>query len=373
VPQTTPTTSTGPVLNLAGSDATWFVATVIGIFALAWLGLTWYDRVSTSNWRKNEYTDMLAAILSDARPKAGSALSADDANELAKAMGQPPKGIQGLTRTLIALGLLTLVGVALVSLLVGNSNNASELLKTVVTALTTTLITVVGFYFGSRATQADAGPAKGTISTKPATKPQVTIEPKDQTAAVGGSATFQASASGDPAPTVQWQVAAASGESFRDVPFGSAASLTVENVAAEQHGSQYRAEFSNSAGTATSNHATLSVRHEPEGVEGNAPGVTPPHITVQPEDQSVVAGQSATFEAAASGEPAPTVKWQASTDPGGAFIDVLGENHPRLVIANVTAAQNGDRYQAVFSNSIGTETSNPATLTVEEKPPSDEK
>ena len=89
-------------------------------------------------------------------------LSVDDIKVLVAAMS--PKGGQGVTQTTIALGLLALVGVALMALLVGNGNAASDLLKTVVTALVTALTTVLGFYFGAKtaALLDAAAPADGS-------------------------------------------------------------------------------------------------------------------------------------------------------------------------------------------------------------------
>ena len=88
----------------------------------------------------------------------------DEAERYFVAMGKAPDGARGLTRTLLALGLMTLVGVALVGLFVGDGNLASEPLKTVITSLTAALTTVVGFYFGSRS-QSD-GDKAATGGTK---------------------------------------------------------------------------------------------------------------------------------------------------------------------------------------------------------------
>jgi hypothetical protein len=84
-------------------------------------------------------------------------MSTEEAKALAAAVNTAPRGTPGLTRTLLALGLLALVGVALVTLVVGDGSKASDLLKTVVTALTGALTTILGFYFGAKAT-ADSSP-----------------------------------------------------------------------------------------------------------------------------------------------------------------------------------------------------------------------
>src|SRR5207248_3236336 len=47
-------------------------------------------------------------------------------------------------------------------------------------------------------------------------------------------------------------------------------------------------------------------------------------ITLQPVNQAVGEGQTATFTAAAGGTPAPAVQWQVSTNGGGTFADVPG-------------------------------------------------
>ena len=47
-----------------------------------------------------------------------------------------------------------------------------------------------------------------------------------------------------------------------------------------------------------------------------------PVITLQPVNQAVVAGATASFTATASGNPAPTVQWQVSADGGTNFSDI---------------------------------------------------
>ena len=78
-----------------------------------------------------------------------------------------------------------------------------------------------------------------------------------------------------------------------------------------------------------------------------------PSITTQPTSQSVFAGQDATFTAAASGFPVPTVQWQVSTDGGVTFSPVSGATSDTLTITSATVAENGNEYEAVFTNGTG--------------------
>ena len=121
-----------------------------------------------------------------------------------------------------------------------------------------------------------------------------------------------------------------------------------------QNNNRYRAVFTNSAGGATTNAATLTVTST----------AVAPQVTTQPANQSVTAGGTATFTAAASRHPGS----------GGAVAAVhrrrhqlhrhpRGERrHPHPGV--VTTAQNNNRYRAVFTNSAGGATTNAATLTV---------
>ena len=112
--------------------------------------------------------------------------------------------------------------------------------------------------------------------------------------------------------------------------------------------------FTNSAGTATTSAATLSVI--------SAPAI----ITTNPVSQTIVAGSSVTFTAAASGNPIPTVQWQVSTG-GGAFTNVSGATSTSYTFS-ATPAQTANEYRAVFTNSAGTTITSAATLTVQAPP-----
>ncbi len=116
----------------------------------------------------------------------------------------------------------------------------------------------------------------------------------------------------------------------------------------------------------------VKLASEPGSASGyamvSAPDVAP-SITTNPTDQSVSAGQTATFSAAASGIPAPTVQWQLSTDGGITFSPVSGATSDSLTISSVTLSENGYQYEAVFTNGSGTATTNPATLSVIPPPP----
>ncbi len=161
-------------------------------------------------------------------------------------------------------------------------------------------------------------------------------------------------------------------------------SFTASSV---ESGYEYRAVFSNSAGSATTKAATLTVAAPASGggpPSGVAPQVTSepaaqavaavtapasggaPQVTSEPAAQTVAVGASATFTAAASGSPTPSVRWEVSSDGGGSWSELAGATSTSYSFT-AGSAQNGYEYRAVFSNSAGSATTSAATLIVAEE------
>ncbi len=89
----------------------------------------------------------------------------------------------------------------------------------------------------------------------------ITTNPTSQSVTAGTSVNFTASASGNPTPTVQWQVSVGGG-AFSNITGNASATtptLTLPSVATALNGNQYRAVFTNSANSATTTPATLNV------------------------------------------------------------------------------------------------------------------
>jgi predicted outer membrane repeat protein len=97
-------------------------------------------------------------------------------------------------------------------------------------------------------------------------------------------------------------------------------------------------------------------------------------VTANPADTAVNAGQTATVSASArSDEPITDVEWLVSSDGGNSFHSIGrgnttttsdGSAFSTLPLISVARQQNGNIYEAEFSNSFGTVTTAPATLTV---------
>src|ERR1019366_8216331 len=188
----------------------------------------------------------------------------------------------------------------------------------------------------------------GCANTPAPSVPVITTNPTSLTVTAGATATFTAAASGTPTPTVQWMVSTGGG-AFTAVAGATSATLSFTTTAA-QTGNQYEAVFTNTQGSATTTAATLTVN-------------TLPVITTNPTNVSVLAGATATFTAAATGSPAPTVQWQGSTNGGATFTNVAGATTTTLSFTT-TASQNGNQYKAVFTNAAGSTSTTAATLTV---------
>ncbi len=90
-----------------------------------------------------------------------------------------------------------------------------------------------------------------------------------------------------------------------------------------------------------------------------------PAITGEPASATVQEGKEAAFRASSSGGPKPTVQWEVSSNGGASWSPVAGASSTSLVLTDVTHAQSGEEYRAVFSNAEGRAETTPATLTVE--------
>jgi hypothetical protein len=174
-----------------------------------------------------------------------------------------------------------------------------------------------------------------------ATAPAFTQQPQNQTVTAGANVTFTANASGSPAPTYQWRKDGAA------INGATNSSLTLTTVTAANAGT-YTVVATNSAGSATSSNAVLTV---------NAAGVAAPTITVQPVSQTVAPGGSVTFSVTATGT-SPAYQWFKD---GAA---VAGATASTLSLDNLSGANSGD-YTVRITTAGGSVTSRLTRLTVE--------
>jgi hypothetical protein len=110
----------------------------------------------------------------------------------------------------------------------------------------------------------------------------------------------------------------------------------------------------NSAGSVTSNAVTLSV---------TLPAAAPA-FTQQPLPVAVIAPAAPSFTVAVTGQPAPTLQWQRSSNAGASYADIAGATAASYTAPATTLADNGALFRAVATSSAGTATSQAAALTV---------
>ncbi|MGO9462978.1 MAG: beta strand repeat-containing protein, partial [Isosphaeraceae bacterium] len=177
--------------------------------------------------------------------------------------------------------------------------------------------------------------------------PVVTSSPSDQSVVVGQPASFSASADGIPNASVQWQIEAPGATTFSNISGATSTTYTF-TPASSDDGDQFQAVFTNAAGSVTSNAASLQVLYAPI-------------ITTEPASTSFNPGDLVTFTAAAAGDPQPTVLWQQSADGGTSWTSIAGATSPTYRF-NAPAADAGDEFRALFTNSIGSTPTSPATL-----------
>ncbi|MBS0379828.1 MAG: immunoglobulin domain-containing protein [Proteobacteria bacterium] len=180
-----------------------------------------------------------------------------------------------------------------------------------------------------------------TVNAAP-TAPTITTQPADATITAGATATFTVVAAGTAPLTYQWR------KNGTAIGGATAASYTTPAETTADNGATFQVTITNSAGNITSRSALLTV---------NA-AATAPTITTQPSNQSVQAGQAATFSVVATGTAPLSYQWRKN---GTA---IAGATSAVYTTAAETAADNGAVFAVVVSNAVGSVTSSNATLTV---------
>ena len=173
--------------------------------------------------------------------------------------------------------------------------------------------------------------------------PSISTQPASATVLVGASANFSVTASGSTPLSYQWSKSTDGGANYSAIGGATSATYTIGSVALSDAGS-YRVVVTNSAGSATSNAAVLTVQQ-------------PAAITAQPVGSTVAAGASYTLSVTATGTPAPTYQWKLNGT------NLSGATSSSYTITNAAGANAGN-YTCVVTNAAGAATSNSATVNV---------
>ncbi len=193
----------------------------------------------------------------------------------------------------------------------------------------------------------------GATGSSSVPAPAIAAQPTSQTGAIGGSATFTPRAtyggsSQEPANVAWLWHFNGTDVNLDGIKYvlGAGGSLTINNLTTADIGLYYVTVIT-AGGAASSQAVSLTVT-------GTA---TLPSISLQPVGMALTAGQPLTLSVVASGSPAPTYQWQLNG------VNVAGATQSTLDIPYVGTNQAG-AYTVVVTNSAGSVTSNPATVTV---------
>jgi hypothetical protein len=180
-----------------------------------------------------------------------------------------------------------------------------------------------------------------TVNAAPVA-PSITTQPSNQTVTAGQTASFSVAATGTAPLNYQWS------KNGTAISGATSSTYTTPTTISSDNGAQFTVTVSNTAGSVTSNAATLTVNPVPVA----------PSITTQPSNQTVTAGQTASFTVAATGTSPLNYQWRKN---GTA---ISGATSSSYTTPATTSSDNGAQFTATVSNTAGSATSNAATLTV---------
>jgi hypothetical protein len=184
----------------------------------------------------------------------------------------------------------------------------------------------------------------GTIkpATTNPTAPSFLSQPASQSVSVGHAAEFSVTVAGTSPFTYQWQ------KNNANISGATSSSYTTPVTVSGDNGATFRVVVTNSAGNATSSSATLTVTAAAVG----------PSITTQPSNQTVTAGQTATFSVVAAGTAPLTYQWQKNNS------NMSGATSASYTTPATVSGDSGAMFRVIVTNSVISITSNSATLTV---------
>ncbi len=174
------------------------------------------------------------------------------------------------------------------------------------------------------------------------TPPSITTPPANLTVTAPAAANFSVVASGSGPLSYQWR------RNGSTISGATTASYSLDPTAVGDSGATFDVVVTNSAGTATSTAATLTVNAAPVA----------PSITTQPANVTVTAPGQASFSVAAAGTAPLSYQWRRS---GTA---IPGATNSTYTLNPTVVGDNGATFSVVVTNSAGTITSASATLTV---------
>ncbi len=184
-----------------------------------------------------------------------------------------------------------------------------------------------------------------TVNPAPVT-PSITTQPSSRTITAGQTATFAVTATGTAPLSYQWR------QNGTAISGATSSTYTTPAETTSASGTQFIVLVSNSAGSATSNVATLTVN----------PAPVAPSITTQPSSRTITAGQTATFTVTATGTAPLSYQWRQN---GTA---ISGATSSTYTTPAETTSANGAQFTVVVSNTVGNATSSAAVLTVNPAP-----
>ncbi|WP_221032059.1 immunoglobulin domain-containing protein [Actomonas aquatica] len=181
-----------------------------------------------------------------------------------------------------------------------------------------------------------------------------TAHPVDVTVTEGLDASFTATVTGNPAPTLQWQYSPDQTTPMADIPGATDISLDLTGVTRAQAG-YYQLVATNEFGTAESDEAFLDVQYAPE-------------ITTDLADPVGGVGEAVTLTIEGVANPEPTYQWYLIPPGGSTPQPIDGATAIEYVVEGLTLDDNGAKFFVVANNGIGDDVqSRTATLTVNEK------
>jgi hypothetical protein len=224
--------------------------------------------------------------------------------------------------------------------------NGTNLAGATNTALTLTNIQTATAASYSVVVNNNFGSATSAVATLTVYSPTtITTEPQSQGVPQGQNVSFSVGVSGSGPFTYQWYF----GSSVLGGP--QTATNSISNVGPGSAGS-YSAVVTGAGGSVTSAPAILTV-------------YVPPGIQTQPQNQTVLQGQTATFSVMTNnnGTPPFYYQWNVNNTNIVDGPDIFGTTNATLTLSNVQPAQAGSVF-VVITNKGGSLTSSLATLTV---------